>query len=135
MDRRWQRQTQALREGLSDYLRGLTDLEFTQWLTPRLLPTLYRLAILASAYAVGAYALAGFAQSWGTGLTRLLLVGPVAFLVLVTLSRIALELCLAVFRIASQVTEMASHTGDLADTVPRITFWKTPKRKPEGPPR
>lgn len=112
-----------------DFLRQLFDMEFRRLLTPRMLPTIYLLAMLASAYGVVAYAIQGFAQSTTLGLVRLLLIGPVAFFVLVTLSRIALELCLVAFRIAVHVNEMAGHTEDLAGSMPRIQFWKTPRKR------
>lgn len=111
-----------------ELLRGLFDLEFRQLLTPRMLPTLYLLGIAASGYAVVAYAVQGFAESLPLGLVRLLLIGPVAFLVLVTLLRVALELCIALFRIALHVNELAGHAEDIADGLPRISFWK-PRRK------
>ncbi|HEX4896565.1 MAG TPA: DUF4282 domain-containing protein [Solimonas sp.] len=111
-----------------ELLRGLLDIEFRQLLTPRMLPTLYLIGIGASAYAVLAYAAEGFAQSTGLGLMRLLLVGPVAFVVLVILLRVALELCIALFRIALHVNELAGHAEDIADGLPRISFWK-PRRK------
>jgi hypothetical protein len=114
-----------------EFGRSLCDFEFRELLTPRLMPTLYLLAIAASAYAVVAYAIDGFVASLTLGLTRALLVGPFAFLVLVTLSRVALELCAVVFRIAVHINEMAGHTEDIAGGLPRIQFWKSPKRRGE----
>lgn len=112
-----------------EFLRGLFDLQFRRLLTPRMLPTLFVLAIGASAWAVLVYVAQGFAQSMGLGLLRLLLIGPIVFLVLVTLARVLLELCLAVFRIAVHASRMAGHTEDIAGGLPRIQFWKTPRRK------
>jgi fatty acid desaturase len=112
-----------------DFLGGLFDLQFRKLLTPRMLPTLFMAAIAASAWAVLVYAAQGFAQSLGDGLLRLLVVGPVAFLALVTLARILLELCLAVFRIAVHASRMAGHTEDIASGLPRIQFWKPARRK------
>lgn len=112
-----------------DFLRNLFDLEFRRLLTPRMLPTLFGFAIVASALAVAAYVLEGFAQSSGTGLIRLFLTGPLAFLVLVVLARVALEFCLAIFRIAVHVNKMAGHTEEIAGGLPRIQFWRAPRRK------
>lgn len=114
----------SLRERLLDFGRGLLDLQFQRLMTPRLLPTIYVLAIAACAYAVIAYAIDGFTQSLQLGLFRLLIVAPVGFLVLVTAARMTLEFLMVVFRIAVNVSEMAGHTGDIASGLPRIQFWR-----------
>ena len=112
-----------------EYLRNLFDLQFKQLLTPRMLPTLFMLAILASAIWVLAYVAEGFSIGLYHGLLRLLLLGPSAFLILVTLARITLELCLAIFRLAAHASRMAGHTEDIAGGLPRITFWKTGRKR------
>lgn len=115
-----------------DYLRNLFDLQFKQLLTPRMLPTLFLLAILASGIWVAAYIADGFTKGLYQGLLRLLILGPAAFLTLVTLARITLELCLAIFRLAVYASRMAGHTEDIAGGLPRIQFWKSGrKRGPE----
>jgi hypothetical protein len=118
-----------LPERVREYLRNLFDLQFKQLLTPRMLPTLFLLAILASGIWVAAYVAEGFTRDLYHGLLRLLLLGPAAFLTLVTLARIALELCLAIFRLAVYTSRMAGHTEDIAGGLPRITFWKSGGRK------
>jgi hypothetical protein len=115
----------------ADFLRNLFDLEFRRLLTPRMLPTLFGFAIIASGLAVIGYVLEGFALSTGTGLIRLLLTGPLLFLVLVVLARVALEFCLAIFRIAVHVNKMAGHTEEIAGGLPRIQFWKPQRKKNE----
>jgi len=112
-----------------EFLRNLFDLEFRQLLTPRMLPTLFVLAIVASALWVLAYIGQGFGDSLREGLLRLLLIGPLAFLCMVTLARVALELCLAIFRLAVHASRMAGHTEDIAGGLPRIQFWKSGKRR------
>ncbi|MDD3762349.1 MAG: DUF4282 domain-containing protein [Nevskiales bacterium] len=112
------------RERMREFLRQLFDMQFQQLITPRMLPTIYLLAIVASGYAVLAFAVEGFARSTGIGLFRLLVVAPAGFMVLVTVSRIALEFLLVVFRLAVDVSQMAGHTGDIASGLPRIQFWK-----------
>jgi hypothetical protein len=122
----------ALPGRMGEYLRNLFDLQFKQLLTPRMLPTLFLLAIVASAIWVAAYVAEGFSTSRYQGLLRLLLLGPAAFLTLVTLARIALELCLAIFRLAVYAGRMAGHTEDIAGGLPRITFWKSGRRREDG---
>ncbi len=113
----------------AEFLRNLFDLQFRRLLTPRMLPTLFVMAIIASALWVLAYIGQGFTHSWSEGLVRLLLTGPLAFLTLVTCTRVALELCLAIFRLAVHASRMAGHTEDIAGGLPRITFWKPARRK------
>jgi hypothetical protein len=112
-----------------EYLRNLFDLQFRRLMTPRMLPTLFVVAIIGSALWVITYVAQGFAKSQGEGLLRLLLIGPLAFLTLVTVARVALELCLAIFRMAVHASRMAGHTEDIAGGLPRITFWKAGGRR------
>jgi len=116
---------------IEDFVRGLADLEFRSLMTPRMMPALYLLAIIASAWAVVAYTIEGFTVSSTQGWVRALLIAPVGFVVLVTLARVALELCLVIFRIAVHINKMAGHTEEIAGGFPKITFWKSFKRKDE----
>lgn len=112
---------------VGEVARGLMDFEFRSLMTPRMMPALYLLAIFASAWVVVVYAIEGFTMSNSQGLVRAFLIAPVGFVVLVTLSRVALELCLVMFRIAVHINKMAGHTEEIAGGFPKITFWK--KRK------
>lgn len=112
-----------------EYLRNLFDLQFRRLMTPRMLPTLFVASIIGSGLWVVTYVIQGFAKSSGEGLLRLLLIGPLAFLTLVTCARVALELCLAIFRMAVHASRMAGHTEDIAGGLPRIQFWKAGRRK------
>lgn len=113
-----------------DYLRNLFDLQFRRLMTPRMLPTLFVVSIIGSVLWVVTYVIQGFAKSAGEGLLRLLLIGPLAFFTLVTCARVALELCLAVFRMAVHTSRMSGHTEDIAGGLPRIQFfWKGGRRK------
>lgn len=115
-----------------EFLRGLFDLEFRRLLTPRMMPALYLLAIIASALVVIGYAAEGFTSSWQLGLLRSLLLAPLGFLVLVTLARVALEMCLVLFRIAVHINKMAGHTEEIAGGFPKIQFWKSFRRKDDN---
>ncbi len=115
-----------------DFMRNLFDLEFRRLMTPRMMPTLYVFAIIASGLAAVGYVLQGFALSTDSGLIRLLLTGPLAFIVLVVMARVALEFCLAIFRIAVHVNKMAGHTEEIAGGLPRIQFWKPLRKKNES---
>ena len=129
----WSQRLRELPAWLSEYLRSLADFGFEQWLTPRLAPLLYGLGVVGSAYLVVIFAIDGYTHSFWTGLARMLLIGPVLFLLLVTLLRIVLEICLVLFRIAVHLSQMAGHTEEMAGAMPRITFWRSWRRR--DPPR
>lgn len=116
---------------IGEFARGLADFEFRSLMTPRMMPALYLLAIFASAWVVVVYAIEGFTMSTAQGMVRAFLIAPVGFVVLVTLARVALELCLVMFRIAVHISKMAGHTEEIAGGFPKITFWKSFKRKDE----
>jgi hypothetical protein len=116
---------------IAEFFCGLADLEFRSLMTPRMMPALYLLAIIASAWAVITYVIEGFTASYTQGLVRAVLIAPMAFVVLVTLVRVALELCLVIFRIAVHINKMAGHTEEIAGGFPKITFWKSFRRKDE----
>lgn len=126
---RWQRRA-------GEFLRALFDLEFREWLTPRMVPMLYLLAIIGCGYIALDYVIEGFARSLTAGLLHLLL-SPLLFLLLVTLSRVGLETCLVLFRLAAHLSEMAGHTEEIAGGLPRINFWRNWWRRDEKttPPR
>lgn len=116
----------------ADFLRNLFDLQFRRLMTPRMMPTLFLFAIMASAVASVGFVFQGFSVSFGAGLLRMLVTGPLMFLVLVVLARVALEFCLATFRIAVHVNKMAGHTEEIAGGLPRIQFWKPARKKNEA---
>ena len=113
----------------AEFLRGLFDLEFRRLLTPRMMPALYLLAIIGSFLLALGYAAEGFTVSMSLGLLRALLLAPLGFIVMVTLARVALEMCLVLFRIAVHINKMAGHTEEIAGGVPKIQFWKSFRRK------
>lgn len=117
------------RQWAADLLSNLFDLQFRRLMTPRMMPTLFLFSIIASAVAAVGFVLEGFAVSTGSGLIRLFVTGPLVFIVLVVLARVALEFCLAVFRIAVHVNKMAGHTEEIASGLPRIQFWKPQRKK------
>ena len=118
---------------LLEFFRGLADFEFRSLLTPRMMPALYLLGIFASAWVMAAYGIEGFTVSSTQGWVRALLIAPMGSLVLVTLTRVALELCLVMFRIAVHINKMAGHTEEIAGGFPKITFWKSFKRRDDSP--
>ena len=91
----------------------LTDLSFKQFVTPRIARTLYSLSLIGAVLASAAWVCEGFAVGVMRGLFTLVTV-PVAFFVYILTARVALELMLAVFRIAEN-TEKLREKSDRRD--------------------
>lgn len=126
----------ALRIQLGELITGLRDFEFREMLTPRVIPSLYLLAIALAAVVSLYLVVLGFRDSWLMGAAWLFLLGPLLFLALVVAARIALEFLVSIFHLAlhvEQVTAAASRiegqTEDIRSDLPRIQFWRSWTRK------
>ena len=128
---------------LREFLADLFDLRFGTFLTTRMLPGVYGLGIVLAALFTGYVVVQRFQESAMEGAAWLLL-GPLAFIGLVTALRIALEFVLAVFRVAWYVEQVATHTETVSQELPRFGFLRTllfgeksapPKSKPARPER
>jgi hypothetical protein len=113
------------------FVVGLTDMQFRQMLTPRMLPTIYLLGIVLAAMLTLYLIAHGFRDGWFTGLAWLLLLGPAVFLALVGALRIGLEIVLAIFRLVVHVERLdevahtiQGQTEEIAEDLPRIQFWR-----------
>lgn len=73
------------------------DLSFKRFVTPQLVRMLYVLSLLAAVFYAGSWMLSGF---WG------LITAPVAFLLYLIVARVAVELILAIFRIAEKIAPL-----------------------------
>lgn len=107
------------------FLRDLFDLQFSVELTTRMMPVVYGLGIALSALTSAYLTYRGFMNSAWEGLVWLILLGPAAFIGLVTALRITLEFVLAVFRIAGYIEHVAGSTQELSHNMPRFGFWRT----------
>lgn len=121
-----------------EYLRELFDLQFTTFLTTRMLPLVYGLGIGASGVFTLYLVFLRFRASLSEGLAWLVL-GPLLFFTLVTALRIALEFVLAVFRVAWYVEQVATHTQVVSQEIPRFGALRTllfgkGSQKPPGSP-
>ena len=123
---------------LREFLTDLFDIRFGTFLTTRMLPGVYGLGIVLAALFTLYVVVRRFQESLVEGLAWLLL-GPLAFIGLVTALRITLEFVLAVFRVAWYVEQVASHTETVSQELPRFGFLRTllfgdkaapPKSKP-----
>ncbi|MGV3659802.1 MAG: DUF4282 domain-containing protein [Prosthecobacter sp.] len=74
------------------------DLSFKRFVTPRLVRMLYVLSLLAAVFYAVSWMMSGF---WG------LITAPVAFLLYLIVARVAVELILAIFRIAEKLAPLS----------------------------
>lgn len=121
---------------------GLMDVQFSQMLTPKLLPTIYSLGIGFAAVLTLYLIAMGFRESWGQGVAWLVVLGPAVFIALVAALRMGLELMLAIFRLVVHVERLddiahriQGQTEEIAEDLPRIQFWRAftrPRRQDPG---
>ncbi len=84
---------------MNSILNALLDLQFTKMVTPRLAPLVYLICIVMSAImSLGMMVRLGF---WG------LVVGLLGFVASVVMTRVMIEVALAVFQIAKYTQESA----------------------------
>lgn len=126
---------------LADLLRNLFDFEMREIITTRMLPLIYRVAVLAMAALVVLGVVTAFIQSPWMGLAWAVF-GPMVFLVLVVVG-VFLEFVMAVFRMLVYIeildrrtSTIEGHTEEVVQDLPRIQFWKFSlgKRRPEPRP-
>ena len=122
--------TQGGDKALGDLLRSLFDFDMREIITTRMLPLIYRFAVVSMAALTILGVVTAFIQSLWLGLTWLLF-GPVVFLMLVVVVRVFLEFVMAVFRMLVYIeildrrtSAIAGHTEEVVQDLPRIQFWK-----------
>ncbi|ULQ45402.1 DUF4282 domain-containing protein [Flagellatimonas centrodinii] len=120
-----------------DTLRAIFDPSFERYATTRVVPMLFLLGVGLAALSALYRVIEAFSEGALPGLLWLLLLGPAQFVGISLLIRILLELCVAIFRLASAIEDVIliahrieGQTGDIASDLPRIQFWK-PRRRTE----
>lgn len=125
---------------LREFLRDLFDLRFTTFMATRMLPGVYGFGIVLAALFTIYVVVQRFRESLWEGAAWLVL-GPLAFLGIVTALRITLEFVLAVFRMAWYVEHVAGKTEVIARDLPTFGFLRTllfgdkPASQPKARPR
>ena len=94
-------------------MRVLTDLSFKQFITPRIIRTVYLISLVSAALASITWMFSGFKEGVMSGLFTFV-TGPVAFFFYILAARVGLEFMLAVFRIAEN-TEKLREKSDRRD--------------------
>lgn len=89
-------------------LAALFDLSFTQLVTPKVLKVIYVLALVFGGLTYVAYVILAFGVGSGLGVFVLFVAGPLGFLFVAVLWRMALELAMSIFTIAEKATAIAA---------------------------
>ena len=84
----------------------LFDLSFNEFITTKIITTLFVIAIIASGFGGLAVLVALFARKTLMGVVGGLILGPLAFFFYVILARIWLETLIVLFRIAENTSKM-----------------------------
>lgn len=120
---------------LGDLLRNLFDFEMREIVTTRMLPLIYRFAVISMGALVVLGVVTAFIQSVWMGLAWAIF-GPLVFLILVVVVRVFLEFVMAVFRMLVYIeildrrtSTIEGHTEEVVQDLPRIQFWKSFRRR------
>lgn len=99
------------------FFKALFDFSFTEFVTSKIIKLLYGLSIFFSGifafFLLIAFLIGGFSASAAAGILALIIGTPfcfLIFLVLVTYSRVLLEIIIVVFRISEHTAEIAQNT-------------------------
>jgi hypothetical protein len=106
-----------------DFVQGLFDLSFTQWISPKIIKYLYVLSILSAGLMALFFAIIGFKTSMLFGTFALLIGSPLLFLLTVGYSRVLLETVLIFFRIADSMTNFGMSKKE-EDSITHISMLK-----------
>ena len=115
-------------------IHGIFDMQFTALITTKMMPAVYALIMALAVLLCVFLTVDAFLTSWFKGMLWLILVDPTIFLALVIVTRIVLELILAIFALLAgmeQMTEllvrMTGTVEGVAADMPRVPFrrsWK-----------
>ena len=89
----------------------LMDLSFQDFVTIRIIPILYIVAIVVAALVSLGIIVSGLSSGHGAAGATALIVGPIMFVFNVLMARIWLELVIAIFRVADNTRRMAESAG------------------------
>ncbi len=108
-------------------LSGLFDLSFDKLVTPKIIKFIYVIVLVFSAITYLGYTIFAFQVSPALGVLVLIIIGPLAFLLTAILWRMALELAIAIFKIAENTGRAAQPAGTVA---PAPTSFEPPASPP-----
>lgn len=93
------------------FVGALFDFRFDNFVTPRIVRSLYVLITIAIAVGYLAAATAAYRVGAGFGTFMLLIVGPVVSLIYLALARVTLEFILAGVRMSQDIRDMRGGSG------------------------
>ncbi len=108
-------------EDAKGFFASLFDFSFESFITSKIIRLLYILSVAGACLMYLVMVVGAFQASAGLGLATLLIIGPIAFLLMVIYARVVLEIIMVVFSIAENVRTISRKTG-------------TPGVGPEGTP-
>lgn len=114
----------GFKDSVKFFLCNLFDLRMRIVISVCTLPIVYGLSVLLAGIWVIDLIVAGFAYDWLAGLFWLVVLGPLLFITVITALRVVLELMMAVFRLSMHMEVVVEQTGEIADDLPRLQFWK-----------
>jgi hypothetical protein len=89
------------------FLCSLFDFNFSHYVTPKVIKVLYILAVILFLIFTILMIIGAFQISVARGIVTLIIIGPVYFFVTATVTRIALEIVMVLFRIGEHVAKLA----------------------------
>lgn len=89
------------------FFSALFDFSFSQFITTRLIPILYGLALVVGAVMALFYLVVGFRFGFGMGILAIIVV-PICYVLYAMYLRVLLEVLIVVFRISEDVGEIAA---------------------------
>ncbi|MBN1136599.1 MAG: DUF4282 domain-containing protein [Anaerolineae bacterium] len=81
------------------FLGALFDLSFSEFITTKLIKLLYILLLIVLVLGYLFLVISGFADSLGTGLLMMFIVGPLGVLLYLIMIRVYMEIIMVIFRI------------------------------------
>lgn len=87
------------------FFGALFDVRFETYVTPKVVPVLYVLGIIAVAISYITWIITGFNVSTGFGLFVLIIGGPIASILILTFLKVTLEFYLALVRLSGDFRE------------------------------
>ena len=89
------------------FFQSLFDLEFKEFITKRVVSTLFVISVVVSALFSLGIIIEGFTDSFFWGLIKLVIIAPLVFLLMVIFARVALEVILVIFKISENISIVA----------------------------
>lgn len=115
------------------YFCSLFDFSFRRFVTPKVIRILFGLAVLLILVFTVLMIINNFRDSVALGIITLIIIGPLYFIVTVTITRIVLEIVMVLFRIGEHVAKLAGESALQPLVEPAPATGPTPPPGTSGP--